>query len=93
MSTRPDAPEPPSFPPDMGVPDEQITTVVDVRPFVEGKLAAFRAHLSQNGPEAFFLSTPTELRERAFGEEHFVLARGETGAPKPEQDLFAGVPG
>jgi N-acetyl-1-D-myo-inositol-2-amino-2-deoxy-alpha-D-glucopyranoside deacetylase len=93
LSTRPDAPEPPSFPPNMGVPDEEITTVVDVRPFVDGKLAAFKAHLSQNGPEAFFLSTPAELRERAFGEEHFVLARGELGAPRPEPDLFAGVNG
>src|SRR5207245_11270286 len=57
LSARPDAPEPPSFPPNMGVPDEQITTIVDVRPFVEGKLSAFKAHTSQNGPEAFFLST------------------------------------
>ncbi|HVD00680.1 MAG TPA: PIG-L family deacetylase [Candidatus Dormibacteraeota bacterium] len=93
LSARPDAPEPPSFPPNMGVPDEQITTVVDVRPYVGGKLAAFRAHLSQNGPEAFFLSTPKELRERAFGEEHFVLARGEVGGEPPEPDLFAGVAG
>jgi N-acetyl-1-D-myo-inositol-2-amino-2-deoxy-alpha-D-glucopyranoside deacetylase len=93
MSHRPDAPEPPSFPPNMGVPDEEITTVVDVRPYVPGKLDAFRAHLSQNGPEAFFLSTPTELRERAFGEEHFVLARGELGSERPERDLFAGVAG
>ena len=90
-------PEPPSFPPNMGVPDEQITTVVDVRPYVEGKLAAFRAHRSQNGPEAFFLSTPPEIRERAFGDEHFVLVRGERGgepgAGTPERDLFEGVPG
>jgi N-acetyl-1-D-myo-inositol-2-amino-2-deoxy-alpha-D-glucopyranoside deacetylase len=91
LSTRPDAPEPPSFPPNMGVPDEQITTVVDVRPYILGKLEAFKAHLSQNGPEAFFLSTPSELRERAFGDEHFVLVRGEPGAPIPEPDLFAGV--
>ena len=96
LSRRPDAPEmaePPSFPPNMGVPDEEITTVVDVRPYVDGKIAAFRAHLSQNGPEAFFLSTPKELVDRAFGEEHYVLARGELGAPRPEPDLFAGVSG
>jgi LmbE family N-acetylglucosaminyl deacetylase len=79
------------MPPNMGVPDEQITTVVDVRPFIQGKLDAFRAHVSQNGPEAFFLSTPTELQERAFGDEHYVLARGEPGPTKPESDLFAGV--
>ena len=77
----------------MGVPDEEITTVVGVRPFIQGKLDAFKAHLSQNGPEAFFLSTPTKLRERAFGEEHFVLARGAPGAERPEPDLFAGVSG
>jgi LmbE family N-acetylglucosaminyl deacetylase len=93
LSARPGAPEPPSFPPNMGVPDEQITTIVDVRPFVGGKLDAFKAHTSQNGPEAFFLSTPAALRERAFGEEHFVLARGKVGAGPPEPDLFAGVPG
>jgi N-acetyl-1-D-myo-inositol-2-amino-2-deoxy-alpha-D-glucopyranoside deacetylase len=93
MTTPPDAPEQRAMPPNMGVPDEQITTVVDVRPFIEGKMAAFKAHTIQNGPEAFFLSMPNELRERAFGEEHFVLARGELGVPRPEPDLFAGVDG
>jgi LmbE family N-acetylglucosaminyl deacetylase len=93
LSARPGQAERPLLPPNMGVPDEQITTVVDVRPFVPGKLDAFKAHVSQNGPEAFFLSTPVELQERAFGEEHFVLARGKLGAPAPEPDLFAGVAG
>jgi N-acetyl-1-D-myo-inositol-2-amino-2-deoxy-alpha-D-glucopyranoside deacetylase len=93
LSARPDQPERPPMPPNMGVPDEQITTVVDVRPFIQGKLDAFKAHVSQNGPEAFFLSTPAELQERAFGDEHYVLARGELGAPRPEPDIFAGVAG
>jgi LmbE family N-acetylglucosaminyl deacetylase len=81
------------LPPNMGVPDEQVTTAVDVRQYIDRKRAAFGAHLSQNSPESFFLNTPEEFYEMAFGRESFVLVRGELGAPRPEPDLFSGVSG
>jgi N-acetyl-1-D-myo-inositol-2-amino-2-deoxy-alpha-D-glucopyranoside deacetylase len=77
-----------------GVPQEQITTVVDVRPYLERKQAALRAHRSQIGEDSFFLNTPSELAEDFFGFEEFVLEDGErkddpeTGR---ESDLFAGI--
>jgi LmbE family N-acetylglucosaminyl deacetylase len=79
--------------PGMGVPDEQLTTVVDVGDYVDRKRDAFRAHLSQNSPSMFFMNTPEEEFRRAFGREFYQLARGELGAPPPEPDMFAGVPG
>jgi LmbE family N-acetylglucosaminyl deacetylase len=79
--------------PGMGVPDELLTTIVDVSAYIDRKRDAFRAHLSQNSPDMFFMNTPDEEFRRAFGRESYQLARGELGAPKPEPDIFAGVAG
>ena len=79
------------MPAGMGVPDEQITTVINCREYVLRKREAFQAHLSQNSPDSFFLNTPVEFYMDAFGTETYVLARGELGAPRPEPSLFSGV--
>lgn len=73
-----------------GAPDEAITTEVDVRPWLERKRAAMRAHASQIGEESFFLNLPPDIAEDVFGHEHFVLVDG-TPAGRPEDDLFAGL--
>jgi N-acetyl-1-D-myo-inositol-2-amino-2-deoxy-alpha-D-glucopyranoside deacetylase len=77
----------------LGVPDEEITTVVDVRDLARRKREAFAAHLSQNDPRGPFAQVQGEILETALGRECFVLARGRLGAPRPEPDLFAGLPG
>ncbi len=79
--------------PEMGVPDERLTTIVDVSSYVDRKRDAFRAHLSQNSPESFFINTPDEEFRQAFSREFYQLARGEPGAPRPEPDMFSGVAG
>ena len=79
--------------PGTGVPDELLTTVVDVSAYLDRKREAFRAHLSQNSPSMFFMNTPDEDFRQAFGREHYQLARGDLGAPRPEPDIFAGVGG
>jgi len=76
----------------LGVPDEEITTVVDVRDLVGRKLEAFAAHVSQNDPRSPFAEMQGQILESALGRECFVLARGRLGAPRPEPDLFAGLP-
>lgn len=76
----------------LGVPADEVTTVVDVRRYIPQKRAAFSAHVSQNAPDSFFLSTPAELFDAAFGTEHYVLVRGNAAA-HPEHDLFQGVGG
>lgn len=74
-----------------GTPDEQVTTTVDVRPWLERKWAALRAHASQIGPESFFLNIPPEFRQDAFGQEWFVRQRSSVAVPDVEDDLFTGL--
>ncbi|MFP4310998.1 MAG: N-acetyl-1-D-myo-inositol-2-amino-2-deoxy-alpha-D-glucopyranoside deacetylase [Nitriliruptoraceae bacterium] len=76
----------------LGVRDEEVTTRVDVRPWLALKRAAMAAHRSQIGPDSFFLNTPRELAEGAFGTESFVLEAGvPAGADGREDDLLAGL--
>jgi N-acetyl-1-D-myo-inositol-2-amino-2-deoxy-alpha-D-glucopyranoside deacetylase len=75
----------------LGIPDEEITTLVDVTELVELKRAAFAAHVSQNDPKSPFATMGEQIFAAAFGTERFVLARGELGEPHPEHDLFVGV--
>jgi LmbE family N-acetylglucosaminyl deacetylase len=74
-----------------GIPDEEITTIVDVRDLVDRKRASFAAHVSQNDPDSPFASMAQNIFVAAFGTERFVLARGALGEPRPEHDLFVGV--
>lgn len=74
-----------------GVPDDEVTTVVDIEPWLARKQAAMRAHRSQIGEDSFFLNVPDDLAVELFGTESFVLQTGET-AGVPEDDLFAGLP-
>jgi N-acetyl-1-D-myo-inositol-2-amino-2-deoxy-alpha-D-glucopyranoside deacetylase len=77
-----------------GVPEEQITTRVDVRAHLAAKRAALRAHRSQIGDDSFFLNLPDDLADEVFGVEEFVLERGRPAngpAAGHETDLFAGL--
>ncbi len=76
----------------LGVPDEQVTTEVDVADWLDAKRAALAAHASQIGPDSFFLNTPEVLTERMFATEQFVLEDGRPGTTAArEDDLFAGL--
>lgn len=75
----------------IGTPDDEVTTVVDVLPWFERKWAALLAHTSQIGPGSFFLDMPQELREGAFARECFVRQRSRAGVPGVEDDLFTGL--
>ena len=74
-----------------GIPDDQITTAVDVSAVLDRKLAACVAHSSQMHPGLPLATMAADLFEAAFGVERFVLARGELGTAPPEPDLFAGL--
>lgn len=76
----------------LGVPEARITTYVDVKRYIEKKRQAFQAHVSQNSPQSPFATMAGQIFEMAFGTEAFELVRGELGAPRPEPDLFAGIP-
>jgi N-acetyl-1-D-myo-inositol-2-amino-2-deoxy-alpha-D-glucopyranoside deacetylase len=74
-----------------GTPDDDITTVVDIRDQLDRKQEALRAHRSQIGADSFFLNTPPDLREPMFGTEEFVLEDGPAPTSRPETDLFDGL--
>ena len=74
---------------ELGVPGELITTVVDVRPFLEHKRQAMQAHASQIAETSFFLSMPPFAFEAMWGQEWYIL-RGAPGGTK-ETDLFEGL--
>jgi N-acetyl-1-D-myo-inositol-2-amino-2-deoxy-alpha-D-glucopyranoside deacetylase len=78
-----------------GVPDEIITTEIDARDWLEHKTAAMRAHRTQIAVDGPFFALSNNIGQKAFGVEHYVLARGEVGSTAGpqgrEDDLFAGL--
>lgn len=76
--------------PEIGLPDEEITTWVDTTEFADQKFDALAAHASQ-GENIFFLRMGKERFNDLWGVETFVRVRDTTGAAVPENDLFAGL--
>ncbi|MBV9092384.1 MAG: PIG-L family deacetylase [Streptosporangiaceae bacterium] len=72
--------------------EQRITTNVDIRHVLRRKRDALRAHHSQI-QESWFAKIPQDVVEAVFGFEHFIRASDRTGAPLPEDDLFAGLRG
>jgi mycothiol conjugate amidase Mca len=75
--------------PAFGVPDDRVTTTVDVLDYVEAKRAALASHRTQMGPEQFFMRMPPDLFAEAFGRETFQRVVGPGAAA--ESDLFDGL--
>lgn len=73
----------------MGVPEEQLTTAVDVKKYVDRKKQAMRVHASQITEESFFLKMPDEVFAEGFGTEWFILRGAPAGVH--EYDLFDGI--
>jgi N-acetyl-1-D-myo-inositol-2-amino-2-deoxy-alpha-D-glucopyranoside deacetylase len=78
-----------------GVPDEQVTTEIDIMAYLDAKLAAMRAHATQisvNGP---FFALSNNIGQLALGSEYFTLLAGPRGAGAGpagrEEDLFAAL--
>ncbi|WP_082345987.1 PIG-L family deacetylase [Kitasatospora sp. MY 5-36] len=76
--------------PEIGLPDEEISTWVDTTAFGGRKFDALAAHASQ-GDNIFFLRMGKERFTELMGVETFVRVRDTTGAALPENDLFAGL--
>jgi len=76
--------------PEIGLPDEEITTRVDTAEWSGQKYDALAAHASQ-GENIFFLKMGRERFAKLMGMEAFVRVRDTTNAPLPETDLFAGL--
>jgi LmbE family N-acetylglucosaminyl deacetylase len=79
----------PEFP--MGTPEALITTVVDVRGFLDRKRASMAAHASQVQDTGFLLALDPDAFSEALGFEWYI----RRGVPSDhrDDDLFAGVDG
>ena len=76
--------------PEIGLPDEEITTWVDIAAYGQRKYDALAAHASQS-ENIFFLNMGVDRFTELMGTETFVRVRDTTGAEVPEKDLFAGL--
>jgi N-acetyl-1-D-myo-inositol-2-amino-2-deoxy-alpha-D-glucopyranoside deacetylase len=78
-----------------GVPDEQVTTMIDASDYLDAKLAAMRAHASQIAVDSPFFALSDGVGQRAFGHEYYTLLAGPRGQGSAvngrESDLFAGI--
>jgi LmbE family N-acetylglucosaminyl deacetylase len=70
--------------------EARITTTVDILPLLGRKRDALLAHASQI-QDSWFSQIPPQIAATVFGREHFIRAADTTGAPVPEDDLFAGL--
>lgn len=77
--------------PDLGTPDDEITTSIDVREYLDLKMKALNCHQSQLSPNSFFRRLPEEWRVEAFGYEHYVCTNGCDDKRGGETDLFEGI--
>ncbi|MET8307270.1 PIG-L family deacetylase [Micromonospora sp. NPDC005173] len=84
----PDAADEPG--PQLGLPDDEINTWVDTSKYGPQKFDALAAHASQT-ENIFFLQLGRERFTELMGVETFVRVQDTTGAPLPEDDLFAGL--
>ena len=78
------------------MPDEQVTTEIDARAYVDAKQAALRAHRSQiAADDPFFSLFESDDLDLSFGREHYYLAAGPRGPGVGqynwETDLFAAI--
>ncbi|MGW0358937.1 PIG-L deacetylase family protein [Nocardia nova] len=70
--------------------DENIAARIDIRAVVSRKRAALFSHVSQIHTSTT-AKVPVESWPRVFAVEEYIRAHDVTGAPTPEDDLFAGL--
>jgi N-acetyl-1-D-myo-inositol-2-amino-2-deoxy-alpha-D-glucopyranoside deacetylase len=75
----------------MLVPDESITTWVDVSDVVERKWAAIRKHVTQMSPNNFFLRLGLDGWRDFWSREAYIRTESRIPASTPETDVFAGL--
>ena len=77
----------------MLVPDENVTTWVDVSAQLDQRWEAFRAHVTQISGENPFVRFGRDAWAEFWPREAFVRRETRVPAPDHEDDLFAGLEG
>jgi LmbE family N-acetylglucosaminyl deacetylase len=74
------------------LPDEVITTTIDVADFVDLKLSALYCHASQQNPNSIWGKIPQDIRREGLKVETLVRADSRIVVPQGiETDLFTGI--
>jgi N-acetyl-1-D-myo-inositol-2-amino-2-deoxy-alpha-D-glucopyranoside deacetylase len=77
-----------------GTDDANVSTEIDARQYLDAKLAAMRAHVSQISVDSPFFALSDNVAQKALGTEYFTLLAGPAGpgdGPEGrETDLFGG---
>lgn len=77
----------------MGLPDDQISVLLDVESWAEGKARSWARHRTQMNPNTPLARLPEELQRKWRGTECYQLAASRVGPDVVgENDLFAHVP-
>jgi len=75
----------------MLVPDESITTWIDVSDVVDRKWAAIREHVTQMSPDNFLLRFGLDGWREFWSREAYIRVDSKVQASTPETDVFAGL--
>ena len=70
----------------LGTPDDEVTTTVDVTPWVDTKLASLACHRTQISADGPFQQLPEDVIRRLMGTEYYQLA-----LPPGATDLLASM--
>jgi mycothiol S-conjugate amidase len=73
------------------VPEEAITTRIDISAQIDRKLAAIGRHVTQISAESPFMQMGVEGWREFWSTESYVLRETRIPASSPETDLFAGL--
>jgi N-acetyl-1-D-myo-inositol-2-amino-2-deoxy-alpha-D-glucopyranoside deacetylase len=75
-----------------GIPDDEVTTAIDGRGYLDAKLAAMREHATQISVEGPFYALSDGIGLRALGTEYYtLLSPAPPAGSSREDDLFAGI--
>jgi LmbE family N-acetylglucosaminyl deacetylase len=74
----------------MELEEQRITTTIDISDVLALKREALLSHASQIA-DSWFSKIPADIAAEVFGQETFIRVTDRSGAPVPENDLFAGL--
>jgi N-acetyl-1-D-myo-inositol-2-amino-2-deoxy-alpha-D-glucopyranoside deacetylase len=75
----------------MLVPDERVTTRIDVSRVLDAKWSAIRRHVTQIAEDNSFIAFGLDGWREFWSEESYILRASRVPADLPEIDLFAGI--
>ena len=75
----------------MLVPDEAITTRIDIADFVERKWEALHEHVTQIADDSPFMRFGLDGWRQFWATETYILRESRVESAIPETDLFAGI--